>query len=69
MTVLILADETDLTVDYVVRDLKNKGVPLARIDTAWFPQYLSSTLTGTGTSSNATPAASTNGSKRIPVRR
>jgi ATP-grasp ribosomal peptide maturase len=37
MTVLILAAERDFTADRMVAALKERGVPTARVDTAWFP--------------------------------
>lgn len=40
MTVLVLADDIDPTVDRVVDLLNQRGVPLLRLDTAWFPTRL-----------------------------
>ncbi|OZM81458.1 ATP-grasp ribosomal peptide maturase [Pseudonocardia sp. MH-G8] len=37
MTVLILAAERDFTADRMVAALKERGVPTARMDTAWLP--------------------------------
>ena len=37
MTVLVLATELDLTADRVILALADRGVPVARVDTAWFP--------------------------------
>ena len=41
MTVLILADEFDPSADQMVLQLQGRGVPVCRIDTAWFPSRLS----------------------------
>ncbi|MGB8960504.1 MAG: hypothetical protein WCC38_00910 [Pseudonocardiaceae bacterium] len=41
MTVLILAPERDFTADRMVKALEDRDVPVARIDTAWFPQRAS----------------------------
>jgi ATP-grasp ribosomal peptide maturase len=41
MTVLILASELDITADDMVIVLKERDVPVARMDTAWFPQRAS----------------------------
>ncbi|MBP2339880.1 ATP-grasp ribosomal peptide maturase [Saccharothrix coeruleofusca] len=41
MTVLVLASELDFTADRVVRALEGRDVPVARVDTAWFPQRAS----------------------------
>ncbi|MBK1785004.1 ATP-grasp ribosomal peptide maturase [Prauserella cavernicola] len=41
MTVLILASEDDITADRMVRALEDRGAPVARVDTAWFPQRAS----------------------------
>ena len=38
MTVLILAAELDITADHMVAVLNERGVPVLRMDTAWFPQ-------------------------------
>ncbi|MGH4024618.1 MAG: ATP-grasp ribosomal peptide maturase [Pseudonocardiaceae bacterium] len=38
MTVLILAPERDFTTDHMVKVLEDRGVSVARFDTAWFPQ-------------------------------
>ncbi|MGW4528589.1 ATP-grasp ribosomal peptide maturase [Amycolatopsis sp. NPDC004378] len=38
MTVLILAAEHDFSADRMVAALERREVPVARIDTAWFPQ-------------------------------
>ncbi len=38
MTVLILAPERDFTADRMVKALEDREVPVARVDTAWFPQ-------------------------------
>lgn len=40
MTVVIVAGERDRSVNGVVRALGERGVDVARIDTAWFPQRL-----------------------------
>ena len=40
-TVLVLAAETDRTADGVVAGLTDRGVPVFRIDTSWFPQRMS----------------------------
>lgn len=39
-TVLILSEEFDPTVDKVVEELDRRGVPVFRVDTAWFPESL-----------------------------
>lgn len=41
MTVLILAPERDFTADRMVKALEHRAVPVARVDTAWFPQRAS----------------------------
>ncbi|RNL83981.1 ATP-grasp ribosomal peptide maturase [Halostreptopolyspora alba] len=41
--VAVLATERDLTVDHVVTELAERGVPTARVDTADFPQHLTLT--------------------------
>lgn len=41
MTVLILTSELDLTADGMVKVLEQRDVPVARVDTAWFPQRAS----------------------------
>lgn len=41
MTVLILSEDFDPTVDMVVDQLNSRGVPVLRIDTGWFPYRLS----------------------------
>jgi ATP-grasp ribosomal peptide maturase len=41
MTVLILAPERDFTADRMVKALEDRDVPVARVDTAWFPQRAS----------------------------
>lgn len=38
MTVLVLAPERDFTADRMVKALEDREVPVARVDTAWFPQ-------------------------------
>lgn len=38
MTVLILASERDFTADRMVKALELRAIPVARVDTAWFPQ-------------------------------
>lgn len=38
MTVLVLAAELDVTADHMVKTLESREVPVARFDTAWFPQ-------------------------------
>lgn len=38
MSILILAAELDITADRMVSVLKQREVPFARVDTAWFPQ-------------------------------
>jgi ATP-grasp ribosomal peptide maturase len=40
MTVLILAQDFDRSADQVVLKLNERGVPVMRIDTSWFPQQL-----------------------------
>ncbi|MGH3646282.1 MAG: ATP-grasp ribosomal peptide maturase [Micromonosporaceae bacterium] len=40
MTVLILAEQSDVTVDRVVAALNRRGVPVFRCDTGWFPANL-----------------------------
>lgn len=40
MTVLVLAEEYDPSVDRVVMTLGRLGVPVARVDLGWFPQRL-----------------------------
>jgi ATP-grasp ribosomal peptide maturase len=37
MTVLILAPELDISADHMVTALKTRGIPVVRMDTAWFP--------------------------------
>lgn len=39
MTVLILAAEHDFSADRMVAALERRGVPVARMDTAWFPRH------------------------------
>lgn len=41
MTVLILASEFDVSADHMVLALRDRGVPVSRIDTRWFPSRLS----------------------------
>lgn len=41
MTVLVLAPELDISADRMVRELDARGVPVFRVDTAWFPSRLS----------------------------
>lgn len=41
MTVLILAAEFDVSADQMVLVLRERGVPVCRVDTAWFPSQLS----------------------------
>lgn len=41
MTVLVLGEELDLTIDQVVAHLAARDVPVFRADTAWFPTELS----------------------------
>lgn len=41
MTVLILAAEFDVSADHMVLALQELGVPVCRVDTAWFPSQLS----------------------------
>lgn len=41
MTVLVLAQEYDPTVDRIVAELVRRAVPLFRADLAWFPQRMS----------------------------
>ena len=41
MTVLILAAEFDVSADQMVLALRERGVPVCRVDTAWFPSQLS----------------------------
>lgn len=40
MTVLILTEDVDVTVDPVIELLHGRGVPVLRCDTAWFPQRM-----------------------------
>lgn len=40
MTVLVLAPELDLSADRMVTELDARGVPVFRVDTAWFPSRL-----------------------------
>jgi len=40
MTVLILADEFDVSADQMVIALQERAVPVCRIDTGWFPSRL-----------------------------
>ncbi|OZM71972.1 RimK domain-containing protein [Amycolatopsis antarctica] len=40
MTVLVLASERDFSADRVVAALGRRGVPVVRVDTAWFPRHL-----------------------------
>lgn len=40
MTVLVLAAETDRTVDGVVTGLTERSIPVMRVDTSWFPQCM-----------------------------
>lgn len=40
MTVLILAAEFDVSADQMILALRNRGVPVCRVDTAWFPTRL-----------------------------
>lgn len=40
MTVLVLAEDCDTTVDRVVDELNARDVPVFRCDTGWFPQRL-----------------------------
>jgi ATP-grasp ribosomal peptide maturase len=48
VTVLVLSEELDPTVDRVVAAMTERGVPVFRCDTGWFPRHLtlSSTLEG-----------------------
>lgn len=39
MTVLILAPERDFTADRMIKALEDREVSVARVDTAWFPQW------------------------------
>jgi hypothetical protein len=41
MTVLILAGEFDASADQMVLALRERKIPVCRIDTAWFPTQLS----------------------------
>lgn len=41
MTVLVLSEDCDPTVDAVVAELRRRDVPVFRCDTAWFPQRMS----------------------------
>jgi ATP-grasp ribosomal peptide maturase len=41
VTVLILAEEIDVSADAMVRALRHRDVPVCRVDTAWFPSQLS----------------------------
>jgi hypothetical protein len=40
MTVLILAAEFDVSADQMVLALRDREVPVCRVDTAWFPTRL-----------------------------
>lgn len=40
MTVVILAENNDIPVDAVVRELTERDVPVFRVDTSWFPRIL-----------------------------
>ena len=40
MTVLVLADDIDLSADAMMVELRRRGVPAARVNLAWFPQRL-----------------------------
>lgn len=40
MTVVIFAEEADIPVDAVVRELAARDVPIFRVDTSWFPREL-----------------------------
>ena len=40
MTVMILAQEGDITADQVVMSLSTRNVPIARVDLSWFPAQL-----------------------------
>jgi ATP-grasp ribosomal peptide maturase len=40
MTVLVLSEDLDPTVDALVDELTDRRVPVFRADTAWFPQHL-----------------------------
>lgn len=40
MTVLIISQELDTTADHVVLALADRGIPVFRIDRAWFPERL-----------------------------
>jgi len=41
VTVLVLAEDYDTSVDRVVRTLTSRDVPVCRVDLGWFPQKLS----------------------------
>lgn len=41
MTVLVLAGEFDISADQLVLELRDRMVPVCRVDTAWFPAQLS----------------------------
>jgi ATP-grasp ribosomal peptide maturase len=41
MTVLILAAEFDVSADQMVLELRDREVPVCRVDTSWFPTQLS----------------------------
>lgn len=40
MTVVIFAQDCDAPVDQVIRQLADRGIPVFRADTSWFPQRL-----------------------------
>lgn len=40
MTVLVLADDLDPSADAMILELGRRGVPVARLNTEWFPQLL-----------------------------
>jgi hypothetical protein len=41
MTVLILTGEFDVSADQMVLAVRNREVPVCRVDTMWFPSQLS----------------------------
>lgn len=41
MTVLVLAEEYDPTVDRIVAELARRDVPVFRADLSWFPRRMS----------------------------
>lgn len=40
MTVLVLADDLDISADMMIMEMDRRGVPVVRLNTEWFPQRL-----------------------------